>query len=33
LLREGFPHTTFDWSMAFKAPLGPSGHGIMLIAD
>ena len=33
LLREGFPNVSFDWEVAFKAPLGRSGYGFLMIAD
>ena len=33
LLKEGFPHVRFDWSVAFKAPPGRNGHGLLMIAD
>jgi hypothetical protein len=33
LLREGFPRAGFDWSRAFKAPPGRSGHGLLLVED
>jgi hypothetical protein len=33
LLREGFPQATFDWSIAFRAPPGQNGHGLLLVEN
>ncbi|MDF1825223.1 MAG: hypothetical protein P1U68_11310 [Verrucomicrobiales bacterium] len=33
LLNEGFPQATFDWSIAFKAPPGTFGHGVLLMVE
>lgn len=33
LLNEGFPDAGFDWSLAFEAPPGKFGHGLLLIID
>jgi hypothetical protein len=33
LLAEGFPRASTDWSRAFRAPPGDTGHGTMLIVD
>ncbi len=33
LLAEGFPGASTDWSRAFRAPSGSSGHGTLLTVD
>src|SRR5580700_2405792 len=33
LLTEGFPRSEVNWSLAFQAPQGQNGHGLLLIAD
>ena len=33
LLNEGFPDVAFDWSLAFRAPPGQGGHGLLLFDD
>src|SRR5260370_38607325 len=33
LLAEGFPGASTDWSRAFRAPPGGSGHGTLLTVD
>ena len=33
LLAEGFPDASTDWSRAFRAPPGGTGHGTLLIVD
>ena len=33
LLAEGFPGASIDWSRAFRAPPGDTGHGTLLIVD
>ena len=33
LLREGFPQARFDWAIAFNAPPGRSGYGLLMIVD
>jgi hypothetical protein len=33
LLAEAFPHSDIDWSAAFEAPSGDTGHGLLLIVD
>jgi hypothetical protein len=33
LLAEGFPRSEISWALAFKAPQGQGGHGLLLLAD
>jgi hypothetical protein len=33
LLAEGFPDSSTDWSRAFRAPPGDTGHGTLAIVD
>ncbi|MEM1442708.1 MAG: hypothetical protein AAGF67_10225 [Verrucomicrobiota bacterium] len=33
LLNEGFPEADFEWSIAFEAPPGKYGHGLLLMID
>jgi hypothetical protein len=33
LLAEGFPQSKIDWRAAFDAPLGDTGHGMLLTVD
>lgn len=33
LLEEGFPNVPFDWQIAFRAPPGECGHGVLLLVN
>jgi hypothetical protein len=33
LLAEGFPKVSIDWSSAFRAPSGSTGHGTLMMVD